>query len=130
MNAPQSRRQLVVDALPGNLHTIMAATGLSRGAVWRWLKDIHQAGGVHVAKWSRTPGGGPFLAWYEAGPGVDAECKLKPLTTAQKSRRHRVKAKQDGRWDFRLAAQRAKWAADRANYQRDPLMAWVPARTA
>ena len=119
----QSRRAVVLAALPGNLNTITASTGLGRTTVWRWLKDIHQAGESHITSWSRTEGGGPFLPTYTAGPGADAKCKLKPLTQAQKTARHMAKAKRDGRWEFRAAAQRARWAADRANYKKDPLMA-------
>lgn len=124
--AKQSRRRLVADALPGNPADIAASTKLARTTVWRWLKAMHQDGECHVAKWMRNPQGGPFLPVYAAGPGVDAVCALKPLTEKQKSRRYRAAARRDGRWEDRNARVRARWRADHADYQRDPLMAWIP----
>ena len=124
MNAPQSRRDKVKAALPGTPPEIMATTGLARTTVWRWLKDLLEAGECHITpEWQRTPGGGPFVPSYAAGPGVNAKCKLKPFTDSQIAKRYRAKARKDGRWEDRNAKVRARWAADHARFTKDPLLA-------
>jgi hypothetical protein len=62
------------------------------------------------------------MGTYTAGAGVDAPCKLKPLSEAQKSRRYRKKARKDETWDLRNARIRARAWADRALTHRDPMI--------
>jgi hypothetical protein len=122
--ASQSCRDMVKAALPGTPPEIMATTKLARTTVWRHLKDLLEAGECHIApEWKRTAGGGPFVPTYAAGEGVNAPCKLKPFTEAQKSRRYRSAARKDGRWQLRLAATRDRWAADHRTFAHDPLLA-------
>ncbi|MEJ7807051.1 MAG: hypothetical protein WKG03_14150 [Telluria sp.] len=124
MDAPQSRLDQVKAALPGTAAEIMAKSKLSRTTVWRWLKELVETGECHITpEWHRTPGGGPFVPTYAAGPGVNAACKLKPFTEAQKSARYRRAARKDGRWEDRNAKVRARWAADHARFTKDPLLA-------
>lgn len=119
-------------ALPGDQNQVREATGLGKTTVWRWLKSLHEAGESHITGWARAPGGGPFLATYAAGAGVDVVCKIKPLSEKAKQRRHQKKAKADGRWDERAARERAKYWAKRALTHRDPMIAALfgPARPA
>jgi DNA invertase Pin-like site-specific DNA recombinase len=126
--APHAMRFMVEDALPGSHAEIIKQTGLGRTTVWRWLKQMHQERCIHIARWHRTPGGGPFIPTYAKGPGKDAPCRLKPLTEAQKSARFRAAARKDGRWDDRNARVRARAAADRADFRRDPLLSALFAR--
>lgn len=125
--APQSRRGKVAAALalgPGTVADLAKLTGLAYNTVWRWVKEMHAQGECHITPaWKRTPGGGAFVPTYAAGPGVDAPCRLKPYTQAQLSTRYRKKKRKDGSWQELLALNRARWAAKRASYKKDPLLA-------
>lgn len=114
-------RAEVMAALPGTAKSIETSTGRGKTTVWRWLKDIHDAGECHIVKWSRCELGGPFVAHYVAGPGVDAVCRLRPFTEAQKSARYRRKARADGSWLDRLARVRSRYWANRPK-RRDPMI--------
>ncbi len=116
-------RAAVLAALPGNCNHVAEVTGFGRTTIWRWLTDLHTNGEAHVDSWSRSDSGGPFIPCYTPGSGVDAICKIKPMSEAQKARRHRKKAKRDGSWEDRLAKQRAKYWANKAKTRRDPLVA-------
>lgn len=113
-------RNRVLCALPATRPEIEAKTGVSKNSVWRWVQELHAAGECHIGAW-RRPARGKYMPVYVAGPGKDKPCPFKPLTEAQKSKRHRRKARADGRWDERLAKMRARYWADRA--QPDPLVA-------
>lgn len=115
-------RALILAALPGDLHDVGRTTGLAKTTVWRWLTDLHRKREIHIVKWHRADGGGPYVPTYSPGPGVDAKCNLTALSQAQKSRRHRAKAEKDGRWEDRKARARALYWADRALKHRDPMI--------
>lgn len=116
-------RDVVFAALPGSHIDIMSKTGIGRTTAWRWLKALHAEGACHIKSWKRTPNGGPFVPVYVVGPGEDARCRLKPFSEKEKSARYRTRARADGSWEDLLACRRARAAADRASFMRDPLMA-------
>ena len=127
MEAKQNRRSKVRAELAleqGTVADLAKRTGLAYNTVWRHIKAMHEAGECHITPdWKRTPGGGAFVPTYAAGPGVDAPCRLKPYTTAQLSTRYRRKRRKDGSWQELLALNRARWAAKRASFKKDPLLA-------
>ncbi len=116
-----TRRADVLAALPGTAPEICASTGLAKSVVWRWLGLLREDCECHVGGWVRVPGGGPFQARYVAGPGVDAICRLRPFTEAQKSARFRRKARSNGSWLDRLAQVRGRYWANRPK-RRDPMI--------
>lgn len=125
--AALSQRKLVEDALPGTAVRIMKESGLGRTTVWRWVRQMMDADPreAHIGRWERTIGASAPV--YVKGPGKDAK-RPKPFTIAQLSARHRALARSDGRWDFRLALNRARWAANggrskRPSFTKDPLLA-------
>lgn len=114
-------RDMVIAALPGSRMQVMAKTGLSKGTVCRWIKDLHAGGLVHIVNWKR-PAKGPFMPIYAAGAGVDAVCKLKHFTTAEKATRYRGKARNNGTWAERTRQQRGRYWAGKAAERGDPLV--------
>lgn len=127
MEAKQNRRSKVRAELalgPGTVADLAKRTGLAYNTVWRHMQAMHAAGECHITpQWKRIPGGGAFVPTYAAGPGVDAPCRLKPFTNAQLSTRYRTRRRKDGSWQELLALNRARWAAKRASYKKDPLLA-------
>lgn len=115
----QANRALVLAAMPGTEAEIKAKTGLGRTTIWRWINDIHEAGECYISSWARTEGA--IAAHYTAGVGKD-KAAAKPLTIKQLSARYRAKARKSGEWAHRLAQQRAKHWADKAQTNRDPLV--------
>lgn len=114
-------RDMVQAALPGSRMDLMAKTGLSKGTVCRWVKTLHTAGLIHITKWKR-PAKGPFMPIYAEGAGVDAVCKLKHFTTAEKATRYRGKARNNGTWAERTRQQRGRYWAAKAGKTGDPLV--------
>lgn len=127
MEAKQSKRGKVRAELalrPGTVADLAERTGLAYNTVWRHIRDLHAAGECHITpEWKRTQHGGAFVPTYAAGPGVDAPCRLKPFNSAQLSKRYRTKKRKDGSWHELLALNRARWAAKRASFTKDPLLA-------
>lgn len=121
MSGRRRYRQVVFDALPDTTAGIHEKTGLGKTTIHRWIKSLHEAGEVHISSWRRVEGGGPFMAVYAPGAGEDAQCRLKPLTEAQKSRRYRARARKSGEWEERLRVQRARYWSQRPA-ARDPLI--------
>lgn len=122
MSRPSHRPQ-VEAALPGTLGDISERSGVQLSTVVRWLRIMRDAGECHIGGWERTSGtGGPIKAVYVLGPGKDAKCTLKRLSTATYSARHRAKTRKDGRREHVLAKNRSDYWADRAKVQGDPLI--------
>lgn len=124
--AKQARVDLVLDAMPGTTAEIAAKSGLGVTTVRRWVSRLLKANEVHVYAEHRTiheHSGGPIVASYDRGPDPGKLRRLKPFTRAESSARYRKSARADGRWDLRLARYRARGAADRASFARDPLLA-------
>lgn len=123
-------KQAVLDAVkakPGNLDALVLKSGLAKTTVWRWITAMHEHPDpgqreVHVVKWEFPEQGGRPVGTFAAGPGEDVPCEIKPMSVAQRSKRHMKKAKKDGRWADRLARQRAVHWADRALKVRDPMI--------
>ena len=102
----------VIAALPGTTSSIMGKTGIKESSVRRWLNICQAEGALHIGEWLRS--GGNFQAQYVAGPGVNADCKLRTRTNAQHSKQFRKRARLDGRYQDILAQERGKWWADSA----------------
>lgn len=68
-----TNRELVLNALPGRMDTVMSSTGLSVSAVRRWLKDIYEAKESHISGWKKLLSGA-WIPRYSRGPGIDAKC--------------------------------------------------------
>lgn len=114
-------RDMVLAAMPGTRGEIEARTGISKVCVWTWVKALHEAGECHISGWNRVERG-PFTPTYSPGPGKDKPCTLKPYTPAQIAKRFVRRAKEDGSWDVRKARERAKYRADKAAANGDPLV--------
>lgn len=115
-------RQVVFKALPGTVGDVHRSTGISKVAVWRWIKSLHEAGEAHIAGWRRVDGGGPFQAVYAPGEGCDVPLSLKPFTRNENTRRFRARARKSGHWEDVKRRNRAKyWISKPA--KRDPMVA-------
>lgn len=90
--------------------------------VHRWIKDLQASGQAHVGSWRRCAGGGPPIAVYHAGAGVDVACRIARYTEAEKARRFRRRARRDGDWEDKLRAMRARYWAGKVP-KRDPMVA-------
>lgn len=112
-------RSAVFGTLPATPRDIREQTGLGVTTIWRWLKDLHQSGEIHIERWVRGDTPGPWLPVYAPGEGRDAR-KPTPKTDAQVSRAYRARARRSGEWEHRLARQRARYWAGRA--RPDPLL--------
>ncbi len=103
-----------LSALPGTRRQIIEKTGMPQRTTYNVLKRLHEAGKIHISSWQRTEGGGPFVQVWQAGPGQDAYCQLRPITTGQIWKRYKAKAIKSGANEDKLAAKRARYHADRA----------------
>jgi len=116
------RMELVAAALadgPLCVHDLAPKIFLCYGHTWRLLKDMHEAGMVHVAKWPKRGTRRIYrVAAYAFGPGKDAK-KPGPLTGAKKQARCRAKMRAD---DDRYDLHKAKDRAAKRKPRRDPLI--------
>lgn len=77
---------------PMTQHELMAATELTQASVSRFLHAMMDAEPkqAHIVDWRLArKEGGPPIAVYAPGPGDDAECTLRKLSGAERTRRHR-----------------------------------------
>jgi hypothetical protein len=117
------RMELVAAALAGGplcVHDLAPNIFLCYGQAWRLIKDMHEQGMVHIAKWPlrRTPRA-TRVAAYAFGAGKDAP-KPKRLTSAQRQARYKSKLRADPeRLDIHLSKGRAR----KRKPTRDPLIA-------
>ena len=100
--------------MPGSTTEIADSAGKSIRSVHNMLSRLHAGGKIHISGWRRTDGSGPLVRIFSAGAGVDAYCQLRPMTKKQIYRRFKAKSIKNGRNDFRNAARRAKYWADKA----------------
>lgn len=116
-------RRAVLDALnkPGNQDQVKRRTNLSKTTVWRLVTALHAEGAIRIVGWRRTKGGGPFMATYKAGAGVDKPCPIVPYTEAEKSRRYHARQREE-RAELAQARGLALAWADRATQVRDPMI--------
>jgi hypothetical protein len=104
-NPQNSRRQEVLDALPGSHVGVYEKTGMHRNVIGRWLKKLHDAGDIHIIGWGRTPGGGPFVPTYADGPGEDVPCTLKPIPMRENWHRHMQRKREQSALWLQVVAQ-------------------------
>lgn len=69
-------------------HALMDATGLHVSVVYKYLRDMHDAGQIHVANWVRKTRCGKLVPAYVTGSGQDAP-KPAPMSNAEKERKYR-----------------------------------------
>lgn len=120
---PVGYRQHVKDALPGTYAEIRAKAHVSHGTAKRWIKDLRKAGECHIKRWKRSlDTKGMYQPIFVAGPGKDAKCYLKPLTSAQYSERYRRKHKNDEKGDRMRQRDRTRHFTERARTVGDPLV--------
>lgn len=132
----EERKQLILDALPGNCDQVRAKTGIPRATMRRMVVDLHDQRKVHIIGWKVPEGGGPAVATYAAGEGDDVPLVLR--TRAERARDWR-KSKPAGdpategrRWLGPTARKRLLAEADRTAKTRDPMIEafFGPARRA
>lgn len=70
-----------------SIDEIAEALGRHHETARKVIKELHQAGYIHIAMWRRASRG-PITALYLWGNGQDAE-RMKPLTSVEKLRRYR-----------------------------------------
>jgi hypothetical protein len=116
-------REYVLGALPGTKVHLEARSGVSRSAVLKWVRLMHDAREIYIAGWLPHPLGGPAMAIYALGNLPDAPCTLKKLTKQEIRQRFEKKAKADGRWDSMRAKWRSVYWRRKAATERDPLVA-------
>ena len=105
--------ELVPAKLPGSVAEIARELGKSGPGVYAAIQKLKARGECHIEKWARSPRGA-ISPIYAAGPGKDAECRLKAFTPKQlrdRSKRNRVA---DGRWSERQAKDRMRWWTKKA----------------
>jgi hypothetical protein len=100
--------------MPATRRKLIEITGMPTRTAYNVVKRLHEDGKIHIIGWERTPGGGAFVQIWQAGPGDDAYCQLKPMTTSQIWARHKAKLRKSGELADKLAAKRAKYWADKA----------------
>jgi hypothetical protein len=120
-NPRNTRRDEILAALPGTSVQVGEKTGAHRNVINRWLTRLHKEGAIRITSWVRWPGGP--LAVYAVGAGVDAVCTIERLPAAVNYANYLKRARASGHWDFVKAKLRARAAAERATYTRDPLLA-------
>jgi len=118
------RIRLIMSALaacPLCAHDLAPKVFLCYAQAWRYLKELHDLGQVHIAKWAlrRTESRVYHVACYAAGPGRDAKQPPR-LTSAQRQARSRAKIRAD---DDRYDLFKAKNRASKRKPARDPLVA-------
>jgi hypothetical protein len=99
--------------MPATRRKLIEITGMPTRTAYNVVKRLHEDGKIHIIGWERTHGGGPFVQIWQAGPGDDAYCQLRPMTQSQIWRRYKAKAIKSGANDFKLAAKRARYHADK-----------------
>jgi hypothetical protein len=117
-------RAKVLAALPGSNADVRQRTGLSLATTHRWLKDLLDAGDIHVHHMEVHPHGGPLIHVYHPGPApARYTIKMPKLTTdADRVKRYRRGLKKNGGWEDLLAKSRAYYWTKKKP-QRDPLTA-------
>jgi hypothetical protein len=109
-----NREHELLAHMPATRRKLIEQTGIPVRTAYSMLKRMHETGEIHVAGWDRTENGGPFVQIWQSGPGTDAYCQLQPFTTAQIWQRHKRKIRKSGELEDKLAANRARYHADKA----------------
>lgn len=116
-------RLAILACLPATQAQIHEKTGVSQGAISRWLTYLRACSDAHIGGWTRSPNcPGIIMAVYHPGPGADVVCKLKRMTQRDRDRRSRAVRRKTGEWADVLQRQRARYWRDKPT-RRDPLTA-------
>jgi hypothetical protein len=83
----------ILDALttPKAAHQLAPEVCLAQRTVANLLRQLHDEGLVHIAKWVHRAPPGPYTPVYAFGPGTDASCpRPQPKSVRQKMYRARL----------------------------------------
>ena len=118
--------EAILRALPATRREIREKTGMTKGAVQNVVEKLHKANwlhvGGHVREWHN--GVGKFTQSLEAGPGIDKECELVPLTQKERDDRRYKKLIETGAIVKRVAATRQR-EKERKLKRKQRLAAWA-----
>ena len=91
----------VVQNHPSTLNMIARKTGIGVFSVRMWLRALHAAKCVHVARWTREGRSKIWVAVYAIGDGDDALLSEIKLTKNERQRKYReIKRTLVGAWKF------------------------------
>jgi predicted ArsR family transcriptional regulator len=79
---------------PCSYDDLAGISGLSKPTVTRWLKQLHAAGGVHIAAWGYDRTGRLFVALWAWGRGVDRPRPGQQRTAAERMKSLRAARKE------------------------------------
>ncbi|MEK9810568.1 MAG: hypothetical protein VW362_08980 [Candidatus Nanopelagicales bacterium] len=89
----------VVQNHPSTLNMIARKTGVGVFSVRLWMRSLHAARCVHVAKWTREGRAKTWVAVYAIGDGDDAKLSDIRLTKNERQRKYReIKHTLEGAW--------------------------------
>jgi hypothetical protein len=75
--------KMALEESPDHAHSLAERTGVSYRRVGNFLKDMHDAGRIHVTGWRKTARNGPPFPIYAWGEGDDVR---KPQPAAMRNR--------------------------------------------
>ncbi len=118
--------EAILRALPATRRDIREKTGLTKGAVQNVVEKLQNANWLHVSDHVREwhNGVGKFTQVLEAGPGIDQECDLAPMTQKERDERRYKKLVETGAIAQRAAAGR-KREKERKLKRKQRLAAWA-----
>jgi hypothetical protein len=102
-------RVRLLKCMPGTLPQIAARANVKPNRAKQIIKDLHQVKKViHISGYKRPLTGGKPLRIFAVGTRKDAICKIKPFHPNEKAKIARERYRMDGRWEDKMAKQRAK----------------------
>lgn len=87
------RMQLAMQLAPQSLTDLVAASGLSKPVVTRFVRDLQASQLAHVGDWGRDARGYPTIEKYSFGAGADLACPRKNETSTVRMAALRAKRK-------------------------------------
>ena len=85
--------QMALSSHPHSLDDLIAVSGLARGVVARFVRELQDSRMVRVADWARDPRGYPTIRKYALGGEPDTLCPRKNETSAIRMKALREKRK-------------------------------------
>lgn len=82
------RMQQAMAVRPHSFDELSAISGLAHRPTQRWVAQMREAKGAHLAEWKREPTSGQWVAYFSFGPGVDAP-RPPPASAAQRKANER-----------------------------------------
>lgn len=120
--SPVGFRSLVMKNLPGTTEEIAERSGLRKGTIQRWIRDLRKENLCYISGWERQIGtAGSPKAIYTLGNGKDRP-PPKALGTSVYSKRYRRKIKGTERGDLYSAKSKARYYEGKAKKCGDPLI--------